>query len=415
MWRRRSSGRSRSRSICRKEIELPLRLAIVEDGAPAVLLAARHVVRDVILERRRRRYRFHAPRFVVEPADRRHALVVAEPGRVDGAAHDRDRLIVHAQRHGEGMAVLAAVREREARRIGEAARRAVHDFGDGGERLDGARAEPGRHQQIREVDRRALGRRREGAAQSAQEHVRRPHVMMVRHQEMRQHRVRPARDERELRLARRIGAPIRQVHDVALRHAVNRRVRLVDEVAHALRQPVIAPRRLRLRPHALLHHDPLAVVGDDEAVQVQLMAVLHRRRVDLGHELGRVRERVAVEADALAERAQLVGRLARVPPAPAAHVQPELVLDGTEPALERAEHARGDARAVPVHAHHAAERLEPERMRQPPQHLVTAAVQHPRLDQHAAERGHAHAQPRGHAAAVEREIGAAGATHSNVQ
>ena len=54
--------------------------------------------------------------------------------------------------------------------------------------------------------------------------------------------------------------------------------------------------------HALLHDRPLAVVGYDEAVQVQLIAVLHRRRVDLGHQLRRVRQRVTVEAGTSGER-----------------------------------------------------------------------------------------------------------------
>ena len=34
--------------------------------------------------------------------------------------------------------------------------------------------------------------------------------------------------------------------------------------------------------HALLHHHPMAVVGDDETVQVELKTILHRGAVDLG-------------------------------------------------------------------------------------------------------------------------------------
>ena len=56
------------------------------------------------------------------------------------------------------MAVLAAVREREARRIGEARRRAVHDFGDERQRLQRARAELLDQQQRREVAQLALVR-----------------------------------------------------------------------------------------------------------------------------------------------------------------------------------------------------------------------------------------------------------------
>ena len=49
------------------------------------------------------------------------------------------------------------------------------------------------------------------------------------------------------------------------------------------------------------------------------------------------------------------------------------------------------------------------------QELVAAVVEHDRLGDHAAERRHALGQPRGHAAAMERQIGAAGATHTDVQ
>ena len=54
----------------------------------------------------------------------------------------------------------------------------------------------------------------------------------------------------------------------------------------------------------------LAVVGDDEAVQVELEAVLHGGAVDLGDEAAGLRERGAVEADPLADRDELLRGLA---------------------------------------------------------------------------------------------------------
>ena len=39
-----------------------------------------------------------------------------------------------------------------------------------------------------------------------------------------------------------------------------------------------------LAVHALLHHRPVAVVGDDKAMQVEIEAVLHGGAVDLGDE-----------------------------------------------------------------------------------------------------------------------------------
>src|SRR5207253_2378561 len=105
-----------------------------------------------------------------------------------------------------------------------------------------------------------------------------------------------------------------------------------------------------------------AVVRDDEAVQVEVEAVLDGGAVDLGGEAAGARERLAVEADALADRDQLARRLPRVGAAPAADVNAELAAAQRERALQRPEHARGDAGRVPVHPHHRAERLEPERL-----------------------------------------------------
>ena len=207
--------------------------------------------------------------------------------------------------------------------------------------------------------------------------------------------------------ARRVGAAVGQVDDRRPARPVDRRVRRVDEAGQALRQPVIAPRLPALAVHALLHHDPVAVVGDDEAVQVELEPVLHRGAVDLGDEPARRRQRGAVEADALADRHQLVRRLARMPAAPAADMEAELAGERRQPALQRADHAGGDAGRVPVHPHHRAERLEPERMGEPAQQLVAPVMVDDRLGDHRAEPRHALGEPRRHAAAMQRQVGAA--------
>ena len=57
------------------------------------------------------------------------------------------------------MAILAAVGEREARRIAEAAGRAVQHFGDQGQRAHRALADAGNQQQFGEIARPRLGRR----------------------------------------------------------------------------------------------------------------------------------------------------------------------------------------------------------------------------------------------------------------
>ena len=176
----------------------------------------------------------------------------------------------------------------------------------------------------------------------------------------------------------------------------------------ALPEPVVAPGLTARAVHPLLHDDPRPVVRDDEAVQVELEAVLHRRAVDLRHQAARAHERRARPARRDRRARQLVGRAPRMPPAAAADVKPELALDRPEAALERADHAGGDPRRVPVHPHHRAERLEPERVRQPAQHLGAPVLVRDRLDDHAAEARHARREPGGHAPAVQGQVGGSG-------
>ena len=137
---------------------------------------------------------------------------------------------------------------------------------------------------------------------------------------------------------------------------------------------MIAPRLPALAVHALLHHHPAPVVGDDEAMQIKFEAVLDRGAVDLGDEPARAGEPRAVEADAIADGHQFVRRAARMLAAAAADVKAKLAFKRAQAALERAEHARGDAGGMPVHSHHGAERLKPERMRQAAQKFIAAVV-----------------------------------------
>ena len=90
------------------------------------------------------------PRLIVETLQRLHLLVAPQLGLLHRRFQDANGLVVDLDRHGIGVAVLAAMRQREARRILEAVGRAVHDLGDHGERLHGAGADAGRQQQLRE-------------------------------------------------------------------------------------------------------------------------------------------------------------------------------------------------------------------------------------------------------------------------
>jgi len=166
-------------------------------------------------------------------------------------------------------------------------------------------------------------------------------------------------------------------------------MRFVDEAPKAFGQPVIPPGLAAVAVHALLDHDPVSFVGDDEAVEIEVKAVLDRRAVDLGNEPARPGERRAVEAHPITDRDELIRRLTRVAAAPAADMDANLRRQRGQAALQRSDDARCDTGGMPIHSHHRTERLEPERMRQSAQHLVSAILQNDRRGDHRAEPGHA--------------------------
>ena len=215
----------------------------------------------------------------------------------------------------------------------------------------------------------------------------------------------------ELSPPRGFRTPIGQVDDHALFDSIDRGVRFVDEAPQTFGEPVIAPGLAAIAVHALLDHDPVSVIGDDEAMEIKVKPILDRRAVDLGDKPARPGKRRAVETDPITDRDKLMRRLARVIAAPAADMDAELSGQGCQAALQRADDAGGDTGGMPVHPHHRAERLEPEGMRQPAQQLVAAILEDDRLGDHRAEPGHAIAQPFWHAATVKRQVGTAGTAH----
>jgi hypothetical protein len=128
----------------------------------------------------------------------------------------------------------------------------------------------------------------------------------------------------ELPPARGIRTPIGQVDDLTLFDPVDRRVRLIDEAPQPLGQPVIAPGLATITVHTLLDHNPVAVIGDNETVEVEVEPVLDRRAVDLGDEATCCGEPRAVDTDPVADRDELMRRLARMLAAPAANMDAEL-------------------------------------------------------------------------------------------
>ncbi len=83
--------------------------------------------------------------------------------------------------------------EREARWVGEAAGRAVQHLGHHGEGADRACADARDQQQRGEIPGAALGGGGEGGVEAPRDDVARPHLVMRRHGEMRQPRLRRRR------------------------------------------------------------------------------------------------------------------------------------------------------------------------------------------------------------------------------
>ena len=134
--------------------------------------------------------------------------------------------------------------------------------------------------------------------------------------------------------ARRFGPVVGEVDDLALPWAFNCGVRLVDKALQPLGKPVVSAGLFELPVHALLYDDPMAVVGDDEPVQIKLETVLHSGTVNLRYQAAGGGEGGPVKAHPVPDIDQLVRRLPRVFSAPAADVNPKLLLQRSQPALQ---------------------------------------------------------------------------------
>src|SRR5580698_2285982 len=91
----------------------------------------------------------------------------------------------------------------------------------------------------------------------------------------------------------------------------------------------------------------------------------------------------------------------------AAAAQIEFVLSGGEAALQGADDAGGNARGMPIHPHHRAERLKPERMGQPLKEGIAPVMMNDGFRDNPAERRHTLSEPRRHPTAMQRKISTA--------
>jgi hypothetical protein len=139
-------------------------------------------------------------------------------------------------------------------------------------------------------------------------------------------------------------------------------------------------------------------------MQVELKSVLHRRTVDLGNQTAGFGERRAIKPYPIPDRDELLWCLPRILPAPPADMDAKLILQRSQSALQCADHTCGDPRRMPIHAHHSAKRLEPERMSQTPQQLVAAIMVDDRFAAHSAKARHPVGEPPWNLPAMQRQI-----------
>src|SRR5215831_6032553 len=115
-----------------------------EHGLPAIAVRAGALVGDQRIEAGAAGMALERARLSIEAAQGTELLVAAESGALDRRFEHADGLVIDLERHRERLAVLAAMRKREPRRVTETIRRAVHHLGHHGERPHRARADAGR-------------------------------------------------------------------------------------------------------------------------------------------------------------------------------------------------------------------------------------------------------------------------------
>ncbi len=297
----------------------------------------------------------------------------------------------------------------------------MHHFSDHGERANRAGADTWNSQQRGKILGTSIGCRGYRSMQATHHDIAFANVMVRRHDQMRKQRllllcllrfqpnklahdaIRPKPVKQvDLRLAGGRRPAIGKIDDPALARTVNGTVRLLDEAFQSLGLPVIAAGLPLVAVHALLHNHPFGIFGDNEAVQIKIEAILHRRAVDFGNQTTRVRQCGAVEAYAISKRDQLLRCLSRVRAPASANIQAKLPGEGRQSALQGADDAGGNAGRVPIHAHHRAEGLEPVWMSKASKQVVAPVVVDNGLADHGPEPCHAIAQPFGDTATMKR-------------
>src|SRR5512146_3237391 len=322
---------------------------------------------------------------------------VAEFRGLKGPAHYGDRFVVGLEWNREGMTVFSAVREAESCRVAEPCGGSVDDLGNKRKRLQSTRAEFLQQEKGREISQVTLVSESEHSSEALQVYVFHANVMMRRHDQsvdVSQYLVGILLGGFQDRMLCGCGVAIDEIHDLAEIFADNASVGLGNEIAHVGRVPMIATRHSSDIVHSLLHDGPLAVASEYEGMDIKLKAVGDGVVVDAGGEAAGPDKRVAVSAGHRRDAAEVVGGSAGLCATAAADIDSEFVASIGKASLQCAHHRGGYAGRVPVHAHHGAERLEPEGITEAREKFRRAVVVEDGFDNRGAEGSHSLSQPR---------------------
>ena len=158
----------------------PHTLVYSEDCSAAVSVRAFSFLGDQIFDRRTPRAALQELCLFVQPLDSSKLFIPPELRFLNGGFQDANGLVVDAKRDGEGVSILATVRQREARRVSETVRRAVDDLCNQSQSANCSRAYAGREQELDKVDRTSIGCRSQVPMKAPQRYVTRTYIMMLR-------------------------------------------------------------------------------------------------------------------------------------------------------------------------------------------------------------------------------------------
>src|SRR5690348_13325397 len=188
-------------------------------------------------------------------------------------------------------------------------------------------------------------------------------------------------------------------------------MRLARKITNACRMPVIAARQSGGFIHSLLYYGPFPGLAYNKRVEINLESVDDSVIVDPGCEPAGSDQRLAIDAAPFGKGPKLIRSAARLLASSSANINSQFMCTRIQPTFQRSHHRRCDAGGVPVHAHHASERLKPHRVADAGQKLGYTVMMNNAFGNGCPELLHSDGQPCGYTPAMQGKIGMSGTLH----